>query len=1858
MFQRIMAKPGLFKKVLPFVAFLLFSVLIQAQTIDVDPAQVNFNNGDGLCSLYEAIQTIIDSIPAEPACNVPNGVDEVIVNLAAGSTYMLDTDPNMDGVYLPIASYRLEGNGATIMRAPAAAEIIMIGVNSAFTINNVILANSGMAAAIDISALNVTINDVEFINNGIGVSMTTASDIMIQNSTFRGAGSGIGIVTGEAMLSVFNSTFSGLTTGLDINTAMAELNHLTVANNQVGINAVFADGTLISNSIIDNPAGTNCTGETLVSTGFNIDSDSSCGFVGLGDLNGVDPLLNPLTNNGGLTSTHLPQANSPAIDGNQDGQMVPCLNADQRGFSRPRDGNGDLISDCDIGAVEIELTDIDLAVTSVANLSSVSLGDTIIYTITVINNGPAGDAMTNVSTAFPADLINVTWSCSPAQLSICTSNGTGNINDSVVLPRDGMVVYTVTAEVGVSAINEIFLTTTVTPEMLLTDINTVNNSATTTVNIGMPNFDLAISKTDNLVTAEPGDPVTYTIIVEHLGDLGIDGVVTDIFPTGLSNINWTCQPGFKSSCPQAGAGDINANVFLLEGDAITFTIDAIIDPGFNGALTNTATVDVNLPSIDPNLINNSATDVTMVLPPNADLSITKTDNVATANPGDLLNYQITVQHLGDVTVPDATVTDVFPNGLININWVCVADPGAVCPAAGGGDINAAVSLEPMSSLTFIVNAEVDEGFLGTLENTADVVVNAPEIDPVSENNSSTDMTEVTPVVADLGISKTVDLPTADPGDVITYNVVVQHILTSKRRAGTEGQFSIVDAQVVDVLASALINANWVCSADSNSICPGNGTGDIDETVSIAEGEQVVFTITATVAQGATGIILNQASVTAVNAVDSDLNNNISEAVSTAINLAFDLSVSKTDGQSSSLPGAAINYTIIVNNNSEGSINAARVTDVLPEELIEASWVCTASLGSFCGAAGVGDINELVNLTSGGAATFVVSATIDEVFEGTLQNTATVVTPNGVEDQLPQNNQSTDFTFVRGLADLAVTKAGPDIAISGTELVFDVVVSNLGPNLATDVTMMEVWSDGLALENIDAGAFNCGEPIGSIVLCEMGELAVGDSVSLQFTFSVDAAMGAVLTNQAFVSSTTSDSVASNNQSTVITMVATPLFLSPESNNLIDATVGAEYFANITAMGGLDPVSLQVTGMPEGLEAVINDRDIQISGVPVRAGAAQLEVIAQDSVEPTQVVSRIYNLQVSTELILAPDALPSANTSSQYLAVVQPINGLAPYVIEVSGLPTGLLNNNGKIQGRPNNAGVFQLQVSAVDSQGNVGSQSYNLVVESGLQLPAQVIPDAILNVSYGYQLVASGGVQPNSWSGGVGLPVGVTLADTGFISGEPQMTGEFSFSATVTDIVGTSTSGQFTLSVLPDGLMQQQINFPNGLVNQVYETPTAVAGGEQPYDCMLLDSNLPPGLILNGCNLGISGTPQQAGSFQFSLAVTDSRDAEQNLIIPARIQVIEQTPVAQDQPPDLGFLPTNNSPVPEFGVGSPGIGFTDESAQAIAVDAFGNRYLVGFGWNGSDYDIRILKYDTRGEMVWEQRFDSGSHDYGYAVTLSPLDQSLYVAGYSLRGSEYVGVLQRYDLAGVLQRTIIDDIDSPVKAYYALQADMLGVYAIGEVFSGGGFDGLVVRYDHDGNRLFQVQRDSGDSETAYAGGLTNCDINGVCDLVFGGFEGDDVPTGWIATVDRSGAGVQALSQLADPVFTLQSFSNGDWLIGSTSNNNDWVLSRVNSGGSSVWTTTVTQGERLRGTAIDQGDFIFAAGNTSGSGGSDGLVVSLNSAGQMLESMTIDNGEAELLTGSLIGPEGILTLVGEQSVAEDARFLLLNLNTGKAF
>jgi hypothetical protein len=83
--------------------------------------------------------------------------------------------------------------------------------------------------------------------------------------------------------------------------------------------------------------------------------------------------------------------------------------------------------------------------------------------------------------------------------------------------------------------------------------------------------------------------------------------------------------------------------------------------------------------------------------------------------------------------------------------------------------------------------------------------------------------------------------------------------------------------------------------------------------------------------------------------------------------------------------------------------------------------------------------------------------------------------------------------------------------------------------------------------------------------------------------------------------------------------------------------------------------------------------------------------------------------------------------------------------------------------------------------------------------AYLLPLARLNQAYSNQLEAIGGQLPYSWSfapGSAGLPTGLSLSNTGLISGTPLEVGIFDFSIRLTETGARYVDRPFTLTVDP------------------------------------------------------------------------------------------------------------------------------------------------------------------------------------------------------------------------------------------------------------------------------------------------------------------------------------------------------------------------------------------------------------------------------------------------------------------------------
>ncbi|MEP6484239.1 MAG: hypothetical protein ABJB01_07300 [Rudaea sp.] len=702
----------------------------------------------------------------------------------------------------------------------------------------------------------------------------------------------------------------------------------------------------------------------------------------------------------------------------------------------------------------------DLQITKTDGAVTYAPGASVTYTITATNAGPSGVVGAVVSDTIPVALTGVTWTATYTGGGSGPAAGSGNINATVTLPPTATAIFTVTGTTSASASGDLVNTATITASTGIVDTNPANNSATDT-DTAAALVDLAITKTDGVTTVVPGNSITYTIVVTNSGPSNAVGAtVADTFPAAFSG-TWTCVGSLGGTCTASGSGNINDTVNVPVGASVAYTVTGTVSAGSTGTLSNTSNVVPPAGTNDSNPTNNSATD-TDTLTPVANLAIVKTDGVTTANAGGTVTYTITASNLGPSNAPGAVVADALPASIGSATWTCAGTAGGTCTASGSGNINDTVNLPAGASVVYTVTAQISAAATGNVVNTATITPPPGVTDPVPGNNSSTDTDSITQS-ADLSITKTDGVTTATAGGSVTYTIV----------ASNAGPSNAVGATVTDTFPASL-TATWTCVGASGGTCAASGSGNINATVNLPAGASVTYTVIANIGATATGTLSNTATVTAPAGVTDPTPGNNSATDTDTLSASADLSITKTDGVTTATAGNTVTYTITASNAGPSDVTGATIADILPPGITGATWTCAGIGGGTCTATGNGNINDTVNLPSGAAVVYTVTAPIRSNATGTLSNTATVTTPAGVTDPTPGNNSATDTDTLNATADTSITKSdGSPTYTPGGTAVYTIVATNAGPSDVTGATVSDALPAG-----ITAATWTCAASAGS------------------------------------------------------------------------------------------------------------------------------------------------------------------------------------------------------------------------------------------------------------------------------------------------------------------------------------------------------------------------------------------------------------------------------------------------------------------------------------------------------------------------------------------------------------------------------------------------------------------------------------------------------------------------------------------------------------------------------------------------------------------------------------------------------------
>lgn len=702
----------------------------------------------------------------------------------------------------------------------------------------------------------------------------------------------------------------------------------------------------------------------------------------------------------------------------------------------------------------------DLSITQTDAPDPVYAGELLTYQVAVHNAGPGDAPGTVITDTLPATLEYL------ADTGGCTLGAGALVCPLGDIPAGGSRVIQVLARVPADAVAAtpnglvtLVNTVTATSTSLVPDVNPADNTAAEATFV-TESADLRATKLSQPHdTVAAGEVFTYTLFVDNSGPAFARSVtLTD---TLLSSDNFTLldivdDPNRADSCaltPTPGGTLISCS---LTGPLET--------PGYapaNGrwqvqfrvradeaqALANTVAVHAATP--DPDLANNQAlafVSVTAV----ADLAV-NLPPLSAFTAGQTTTVYAGIHNAGPSTAHNVTFIDALPAGM---TLLTLLHPGMACSQAGAGPTTltcGAGELAPGASraltLTVAIAPDLPDGAL--LIHSAQV--SSDDFDAANADNYAS-VSGLVASTATLNVVKN-STPTAlAAGETLAYTIAATNAGPS-----TAHGVSLVDALPAEVEAlSAAGPGGSVCQLRADRVACDLGAlapGALAQVVIHARAR--ADAVPPADPDGALRVT-NQVVVSATNAPGA-----VAGAVTT-VNRVSDLALEAAASPAVAYAGEQVHYTLTVANNGPSDAVALVLTDTLPAAL-----TYQTDTG---GCALIGSAPDVLrcepgNLPAGTTRVIHIYARVraDAAPQTTAVHQALVAC--APTDPDANNNNATTSTPLLGLADLRVTQYGQPVSQvrAGERLTYTVIVDNLGPGYAHDVSLDAALVSGGAFE---------------------------------------------------------------------------------------------------------------------------------------------------------------------------------------------------------------------------------------------------------------------------------------------------------------------------------------------------------------------------------------------------------------------------------------------------------------------------------------------------------------------------------------------------------------------------------------------------------------------------------------------------------------------------------------------------------------------------------------------------------------------------------------------------------------------------
>ncbi|WP_440961802.1 DUF7507 domain-containing protein [Paenibacillus nitricinens] len=829
----------------------------------------------------------------------------------------------------------------------------------------------------------------------------------------------------------------------------------------------------------------------------------------------------------------------------------------------------------------------NVAVVKSAGFADVAVGDTLLYTSVITNNGI--EAVTNVilTDTIPTGTSLVSGSVTVAGTSQPSAN-----------PGTGITVGSIAAGSSVTVTFQVNVISLPSPAQLLNKSTAsyssgafigISLSNTTTTPVYQPS--IQIVKSSNTASATVGGNVLYTLNVQNSGNIGAAVTLTDNIPSGATFVSGSVTVNGVARPTDSPLTGINLGTVALGTVVpVTFlvTVQSLPSPP---VLNNLASSSYTYQLPSGRSLSGTSQSNTVSIPVSApNVTLSKTASVADVAVGENLTYTITVSNTSSVAVSNIVVSDPIPTGGTFVAGSVIVG-GSSVPAANP---NTGISISSIAAgnsttLSFKVN-------VSSLPNPAQFANRASaSFTSGAFTGSSLSNTVVTPVYQPIiSMVKSANTAQASVGGSLSYSILISNtgnIATTLLLTDTLPPQAVFNANSVIIGGTPLPGYNPVTGIPVGPLAPGDSVS-------------VSFLVTIT-ALPPTQVLLNSASATFSYTLPDGrqlggtvVSNTLSVPVS-APNVSVIKSVNATDA----VTGDILTFTSVLTNNSIATVSNIILSDPLPEN---AAFIPgTVIVGGITQPLAVPSAGiPIGSLGPGGTATVTFEVRITMPIPSQINNQSSVSFTSGVFSGSSSSNiTSTPVTQPQiSLLKSAVDGDG-DALVVGDTVIYTVVVSNTG-NLAANVTLTDNIPVGTVFNPNSVIVGGMPQPgAAPDTGIAVGSVAPGTSIPVSFSVNiVTLPSPQQISNQASASFTftppdgrpLSGTAVSN---TVTLQVSAPNIVVVKSSTSTSVAIGdtVTYNVNITN-SGIEAVNSVILNDPTPTGAAFVTGSVSVNGVP--------------------------------------------------------------------------------------------------------------------------------------------------------------------------------------------------------------------------------------------------------------------------------------------------------------------------------------------------------------------------------------------------------------------------------------------------------------------------------------------------------------------------------------------------------------------------------------------------------------------------------------------------------------------------------------